>query len=179
MVGKPRQNGNRTYFCAKGVRGEGCNKTTSVADLFEALIADAVLYRLDTPELQRKLIGAAAQDDQAADLQAEVDRTQVELDELASAYGERAISLREWLIARAPIEERQSEATKRMGQLIGSSALDNYVGNARHLRAQWSNLAPDRQRSIIGALINRVTVNPAVKGRTAFDATRFDISWRV
>jgi len=40
-----------------------------------------------------------------------------------------------------------------MGQLIGSSALDNYVGNARHLRAQWSNLAPDRQRSIIGALI--------------------------
>jgi hypothetical protein len=66
-----------------------------------------------------------------------------------------------------------------MGQLIGSSALDNYVGNARHLRAQWSNLAPDRQRSIIGALINRVTVNPAVKGRTAFDATRFDISWRV
>lgn len=179
MVGKPRQNGNRTYFCAKGVRGEGCNKTTSVADLFEALIADAVLYRLDTPELQRKLIGAAAQDDQGADLQAEVDRTQVELDELASAYGERAISLREWLIARAPIEERQSEATKRMGQLIGSSALDNYVGNARHLRAQWSNLAPDRQRSIIGALINRITVNPAVKGRTAFDATRFDISWRV
>lgn len=179
MVGKPRQNGNRTYFCAKGVRGEGCNKTTTVADLFETLIADAVLYRLDTPELQRKLIGAANQDDQADALQAEVDQTQVDLDDLAKAYGDRKITLREWLLARTPIEERQVEATRRMGQLIGSCALESYVGNAEHLRAQWANLAPDRQRSIIGALVDHITVNPAVKGRSTFDATRFDISWRV
>ncbi|MGC1237850.1 MAG: hypothetical protein WA860_03565 [Acidimicrobiales bacterium] len=66
-----------------------------------------------------------------------------------------------------------------MGQLIGSSALENYVGNAAHLRAQWANLAPDRQRSIIGALVDRVTVNPAVKGRTSFDPTRFEVTWRI
>jgi len=179
MVGKRRESGARTYFCAKGVTGVGCNKTTTVAELFETLIADAVLYRLDTPDLQRKLISAAAEDDQADALQAEIDRSQAELDELAQAYGERKIPLREWLMARTPIEERQSEASRRMGQLIGSSALENYVGNAEHLRAQWTDLAPDRQRTIISALVDHVTVNPAVKGRTRFDPSRFEVTWRI
>jgi site-specific DNA recombinase len=179
MVGKRRDSGARTYFCAKGVTGAGCNKTTTVAELFETLVADAVLYRLDTPDLQRKLISVASEDVQADALQAEIDRSQAQLDELAQAFGERKIPLREWLMARTPIEERQSEASRRMGQLIGSSALENYVGNAAHLRAQWTNLAPDRQRTIIGALVDHVTVNPAVRGRTIFDPSRFEVTWRI
>lgn len=179
MVGKPRDDGTRRYFCAKGVDGVGCNKTTIISEAFEEFIAEAVLYRLDTPELQRKLISVAAQDDQADALQIDIDQAQVALDELAQAYGERSITLREWLLARDPIEERQLESSRRMGQLIGSSALEGYVGNAEHLRAQWSDLAPDRQRAIIGAIINHVTVNAAVIGRTRFDPSRFEIIWRV
>ena len=157
----------------------GCNKTAIISEAFEEFIAEAVLYRLDTPELQRKLISVAAQDDQADALQIDIDQAQAALDELARAYGERNITLREWLLARNPIEERQLESSRRMGQLIGSSALEGYVGNAEHLRAQWSDLAPDRQRAIIGAIINHVTVNAAVRGRTRFDPNRFEITWRV
>jgi len=179
MVGKPRDDGSRRYFCAKAVTGVGCNKTTILAEPFEAFVAEAVLYRLDTPELQRKLISIASQDDQAEALQADIDQSQADLDELAQAYGERKITLREWLTARQPIDRRQSEASRRMGQLTGSSALENYVGNAEHLRAQWADLAPDRQRTIIAALVAHLTVNPAVKGRTRFDPTRFEVTWRV
>jgi DNA invertase Pin-like site-specific DNA recombinase len=179
MVGKPRGDGTRRYFCAKGVDGVGCNKTTIISDTFEEFVAEAVLYRLDTPELQRKLISVAAQDDQADALQADIDQSQAALDELAQAYGARSITIREWLMAREPIEERQVEASRRMGQLIGSSALEGYVGNADHLRAQWADLAPDRQRTIIGAIVNHVTVNAAVKGRTRFDSDRLEIIWRV
>jgi DNA invertase Pin-like site-specific DNA recombinase len=179
MVGKRRDSGTRTYFCAKGVSGRGCNKTTIASETFEEFIAEAVLYRLDTPELQRKLISVAAQDDQAEALQADIDRAQADLDELARAYGEHRITLREWLLARAPIEQRQSEASRRMGHLIGSSALEGYVGNAEHLRAQWTELAPERQRTIIAALVDHVTINPAIKGRTRFDPTRLEVTWRV
>jgi site-specific DNA recombinase len=179
MVGKPRASGARTYFCAKGVSGAGCNKTVSVAERLEILIADAVLYRLDTPELQRKLIGAAAQDDEANALQTEIDRSQQELDELAEAYGDRKISMREWLLAKSPVEERQLDATRRIGRMMGSSVLQEYVGNAEHLRAQWSNLAPARQRTIISTLISRITVNPGVRGSTKFDPSRYDVSWRI
>jgi len=179
MVGKPRGDGARRYFCAKGTDGIGCNKTAILSEPFEEFIAEAVLYRLDTPELQRTLISAAAQDDQAQALQDDVDRSQEELDELARAHGDRRITLREWLMAREPIEQRQSEASRRMGQLMGSSALEGYVGNAEHLRAQWLGLAPDRQRSIIGAIIGQVTVNPAVRGRTRFDQDRLEVIWRV
>ena len=179
MVGKPRGDGARRYFCGKGTDGIGCNKTAILSEPFEEFIAEAVLYRLDTPELQRKLISVAAQNDQAEALQDEVDRSQEELDELAQAYGDRRINMREWLLARDPIERRQAEASRRMGSLIGSSALEGYVGNAEHLRAQWVDLAPDRQRSIIGAIIRHVTVNPAVRGRTRFDPDRLEVLWRV
>jgi site-specific DNA recombinase len=179
MVGKPRDDGARRYFCAKGYDGRGCNKTTILAEPYEQFIAEAVLFRLDTPELQRKLISASAQDDQAEALQFEIDRSQVELDELALAYGERKITLREWLLARAPVEQRQSEVTIRMSRLTGASALEGYVGNAEHLKAQWADLAPDRQRTIISALVDHLTVNPGVKGRTRFDPTRLEVAWRV
>ena len=179
MVGKPRGDGTRRYFCAKSVDGIGCNKTTIISESFEEFIAEAVLYRLDTPELQRQLITAAAQDDQAAVLQEAIDISQAALDELAEAYGERSITLREWLLARAPIEQRQSDDSRKMGQLVGSSALEGFVGHAESLRGQWSDLAPDRQRAIIGALIDHVTVNPAIKGRTRFDPSRFEVTWRV
>ena len=179
MVGKPRGDGARRYFCGKGTDGIGCNKTAILSEPFEEFIADAVLYRLDTPELQRKLISVAAQNDQAEALQDEIDRSQEELDELAQAYGDRRINMREWLLARDPIERRQAEASRRIGSLIGSSALEGYVGNAEHLRAQWVDLAPDRQRSIIGAIIRHVTVNPAVRGRTRFDPDRLEVLWRV
>lgn len=179
MVGKPRGDGARRYFCAKDVKGVGCNKTAILAEPFEAFVAEAVLYRLDTPDLQRTLIHVAAQDDQADSLQTVIDQTQTDLDELAQAYGEQRITLREWLVAREPIETRQSEASRRMGQLIGSTALEAYVGNAEHLRAQWTDLAPDRQRTIIRAVINHVTVNQAVRGRTRFDSARLDVSWKV
>jgi site-specific DNA recombinase len=179
MVGKPRGDGARRYFCAKGTDGIGCNKTAILSQPFEEFIAEAVLYRLDTPALQRTLISIAAQDDQAEALQDDVDRSQGELDELARAYGDRQITLREWLMAREPIEQRQSEASRRMGQLMGSSELGGYVGHADDLRAQWLELAPDRQRSIIGAIIGHVIVNPAVRGRTRFDSDRLEVVWRV
>jgi len=59
---------NARYFCAKSVDGIGCNKTTIISESLKNH-CEAVLYRLDTPELQRQLITAAAQDDQAAVLQ--------------------------------------------------------------------------------------------------------------
>lgn len=179
MVSKPRGDGARRYFCAKGDGGRGCNKTTILAEPFEAFVADGVLYRLDTPELQRRLVGIAAQDDHAEALQAEIERSQADLDELALAYGARKITLREWLMARTPIEERQSEATRRMGHLTGSAALEGYVGNAEHLRAQWADLTPYRQRAIIASLVNHLTINPGIRGRTRFDPSRIEVTWRV
>ncbi len=39
----------------------------------------------------------------ATDWNREIDGAQVKLDELASAYADGSISMREWLVARAPI----------------------------------------------------------------------------
>jgi len=62
-----------------------------------------------------------------------------------------------------------------MGQLTQSSALDGYVGNARVLRDQWDCFSVPRQHAIISALVDHVTVNPAVKGRPRFDPDRIEV----
>ena len=60
LVARPRGDGTRRYVCAKGPGLPGCGRIAILAEPIEALIAEAVLYRLDTPELAAALAGARA-----------------------------------------------------------------------------------------------------------------------
>jgi hypothetical protein len=77
---------------------------------FEQLVAEGVLYRLDTPELAAALAGEAAADERTATLSDEVAAAQAKLDELADLYSTDQISAREWVRARKPIEARHEQA---------------------------------------------------------------------
>ena len=68
-----------------------------------------MLYRLDSPELAAALSGRG-EDVAALPWQQELDEAQFQLDELATTYGERVITLSEWLFARKPIERRLAAA---------------------------------------------------------------------
>ena len=65
-----------------------------------------------------------------------------------------------------------------MSRMSRSAAIDPYVGNAGILGAEWPAMDLNRQRSIASALLDRVTVRPAVKGRTTFDPDRYEPVWR-
>jgi hypothetical protein len=78
----------RRYVCISGPDHEGgCGRLTVVADPLERLIADAVLYRLDTPELADALAGRNSADHRTQELSAIVDQAQEQLEELAAAHG--------------------------------------------------------------------------------------------
>ena len=70
-------------------------------------------------------------------IQLELDEAQAHLDELAQTYGERAISLPEWLAARAPIEARLAAAKKQLARLSRVTVPDPYIGNVPALRETW------------------------------------------
>lgn len=178
LVSRPTADGTRRYVCAKGPNFSGCGRTYIKADELELFVTEAVLHRLDSPELAAALNGTA-DDPDAERLQAEADQEQAQLDELARLHGERLIGLSEWLAARAPIEQRLTLAKKRLSKLGRVSVLDGHIGNASDLRERWGELTLSRQRAIVAAVLDHVIVGPGRRGLNRFDETRLTPVWRV
>jgi DNA invertase Pin-like site-specific DNA recombinase len=178
LVARPREDGSRRYVCAKGPGLPGCGRIAILAEPTEQLIAEAVLHRLDTAELAAALEGAAADDAEAEAARDALAADRLQLEELATAYGERQITFAEYLAARKPIEARIEAGQRTVSRLTRTTAIENHVGNADELRRLWKDLPLTRQRAIVEALLDRAIVRPAVRGRTTFDPDRIDPVWR-
>jgi site-specific DNA recombinase len=178
LVSRPKQGGARAYQCAKGPGFAGCGKLSVMAEPLEQFIVEAVLYRLDTPELAAALAGEPGDPD-AERWQAEIDQSRAELDEIAAMHGRREISLSEWRAARQPVEQRITEAKKELGRLNRTSALAGHVGNAAELRSLWETLPLTRQHAIVAAVLDHVVVHPGRRGFNGFDPSRFTAVWKL
>lgn len=174
MQGRPRADGARRYGCIRGPGQAGCGRTWILADTLEAFVAEAVLYRLDSPALAELLSGS--HDDVTPD---SLEADQRQLEELATAYAERAITLREWLTARAPIDRRIEAERKRRSRERRTSALDDFIDAPGTLRVRWPSLTLSRQHAIVGAVLDHLAVGPAVRGLNRFDSERLTPIWRI
>jgi DNA invertase Pin-like site-specific DNA recombinase len=178
LVARPRADGTRRYVCATGPGFDGCNKTTVIAEPVEQFIAQAVLHRLETPRLHQARKRTPT-DTKGAEWQAEIERRQGQLDELAAMWAEGEITRGEWLRARTPIEKHLTTAKKKLAALNRTTVLLPFVDEASALREQWQSMTLTRQHEIIVATLQHVEVNPAVRGRNRFDVSRLRPVWRV
>jgi site-specific DNA recombinase len=170
---------SRRYVCLSGPDHGGCGRLTVVAEPVEDLITDAVLYRLDTPELADALSGRVQADAATAELAGQIAADRAQLDELAELYAAKAIPAREWLAARNPIEERINDAEARLSRATRSDALTGLVGNGEGLRGQWAELGLDRRHAIIGAVLDHAVIGPGVAGARSLDPGRVEPVWRL
>jgi hypothetical protein len=177
LYSRPRADGSRRYVCASGPGFGGCGKLTIMAVPLEQFVVEAVLHRLDSPELPKALNGSAT-DPEGSEWQQEIERTQAKLDELAALWAEGAIRRSEWLTARAPIEKRLDLAKKRLATLNRTSALTPHVGEGTELQGRWAEMTLSRQQQIVAALLEHVVVGPARRGFNRFDPTRLHPVWR-
>jgi hypothetical protein len=150
-----------------------------MADPIEDLITHATWLRLDSPALAMTLAGKVRQDATAVSVQDGLTRDQAQLAELAEVYGQRVISLAEYLAARKPIQARIDAARRQIGRITQTAALDRYVGQAGILRNAWPDLPITRRHAIVAAILDHAVVSPAVHGRNAFDPSRVAPLWRV
>lgn len=170
---------SRRYVCASGPDQRGCGGCSIVAEPVEDLITDAVLYRLDTPELADALSGRAQADAETAALAEQIGADRAQLDELAQLYAAKAIPTREWLAARNPIEERIQDAERRLSRATRSDALTGLVGNGDGLRGQWAELGLDRRHAIVAAVLDHAVIGPGVSGARRLDPARVEPVWRL
>jgi hypothetical protein len=145
----------------------------------EELIADAMLYRLDSPALADTLAGRAATDAVTAGVAEQLSGDRAHLDELAGLYSQKAITAREWMTARKPIEGRLQEAERRLSRATRSGALAGLPGNGDALRAQWAGLNLARQHAIVAAVLDHAVIGPGVIGAKALDPNRVQPVWRL
>lgn len=178
LYSSPRK-ATRRYVCLAGPDHGGCGRLTVVAEPLEALIADAVIYRLDTPQLADAIAGRAAADERAAALAENLAADQEQLDEIAAVYADGQITMREWMAARRPIQDRVREAERRLSRATGSDALRGLVGAGAGLRAEWGSLNLDKQHAIVAAILDHAVVAPGTLGARTLDPDRVTPVWRL
>lgn len=174
-----RRENSRRYVCLSGLDHGGCGRLTVVADPLERLIADAVLYRLDTAELADTMAGRNSADERTQELSLVVDQANEQLAELAALWGQQQISRPEWLAAKQPIEQRREAAQRQLVSLNHSSALAGLVGNGDTLRRSWAEFNLSRQQAITAALVDSIIVGPGQPGARRLDPDRVSVTWRL
>jgi site-specific DNA recombinase len=177
LYSSARQN-SRRYVCLSGPDHGGCGGTTITADPLERLIADYVLYRLDTPELADALAGRSSADVRTQELTTALDDAQTRLDDLALAHGQGDIDMRDWMIARKPIQQRKESLERQLGQITRTSALSGLVGKGQDLGRSWGSLNLSRQHAIVKALVDHIVIGPGIPGTQRLDPARADVVWR-
>ena len=179
MVSRPRTGGLRRYVCASGPGFGGCGKMAVNADPVEAFVAEAVIYRLDTPQLAKALTEARKANAEHDQLAVSVAEDTAMLEQLARDYADKAISHQEWSAARQPIQGRIDAARRRLSRISRTHRIDDYAGNSQALADAWTGLDLARRQAIIATVVDHLVVNPAVQGRNRFDPSRLDVSWRL
>lgn len=177
LFSSPRAN-RRRYVCLSGPDHGGCGRLTVTAEPLEDLIAQAVLYRLDSPELADAMTGRNSSDTRTRDLTTELDAATERRDELAKAYGDGAISMTEWLTARRPIEASIEQHTRALARLTRTTALSGLIGNGQQLRASWATLNLDRQHAIVKAVLDHAVIAPGRAGVHTVELDRVQPVWR-
>ena len=163
-------------MCSSGPDHGGCGRLTIVADPLEDFITRAVLVRLDSPEMAAALDGRTSTDAAMAGVADAIAEDQLE--ELATVYAAKQITMREWLAARKAIEARIDEAQRRLARSTRTDALAGLPGTGGHLSASWADLNLTRQAAIVAAVMDRATILPGTATR-GFDAERVRFTWRV
>jgi site-specific DNA recombinase len=178
MVARPNAQKVPRYVCAKGPGQAGCGRMSAVAEPLERLVVEAVLYRLDTPEMAVSLTESHSQQAELAELHDRVAADQGMLEELAADYANRRITHREWLSARDQIQRRIDQTRRRLSRLSPTTPIDEYAGHSDLLRSAWTDLPLSRQQAVVRVILDHVVTNPAKPGR-GFDPDRFTPVWRL
>lgn len=177
LVARPRSDKRRCMVCATGPGFKGCGKIRTLAEPMEELITEAVLLRSDGPELAAALLESNAPS--GSPVGDEIRALGRRLDDLAEMWAAGELDRRSWLAAKETVDRLLADAKARAARLGSDRLLIEALGARGGLREAWPDLSIDEQRSVVGSVITRVTVAPAVRGNNRFQAERFDILWAV
>jgi DNA invertase Pin-like site-specific DNA recombinase len=179
LSGRPRDDGVMRYVCAKVPGNNRCGKIYVLAEPADDLVSDMVRVALDSPALHDLARLNRAQGEEDEWHLAEMSAAQGKLEQLADDYAQDLITRAEWLTARKRLEVRLEASRGQIAAGAQSMALEGLRGDSEAFLREWLGRSPEQRRAAIRAVLDRVVVHPAVRGRNRFDRDRFEPVWRV
>ncbi|UGQ09357.1 recombinase family protein [Yinghuangia sp. ASG 101] len=172
MVGRPRS-GVPRYVCPNMPGTDACGGTATNAAKTDDHVRDMLITALASPAFARRL---RRQDDETAQVQAQMRADEEQLEGLAQDHGEGLISRKEWLIARTPVQARLEAGRAKLARATTANALAAFIGTEDDMRARWKDMNVSQRRVIVAAVVKAITVKPA-DPRRKWDPDRFDFDW--
>jgi site-specific DNA recombinase len=170
---KPHDNHLERVACGKVFRG---------AEPLDLFVIEAVLDRLDTPEVARLL---TPEDDRDAvdELSRKILAQRKRRDLIADQYARGEIeSLKEYKRMCAAAASELEKLESQRGRLRSASAA-RLLPTGRQLREVWDNANLEWRRSVIQLVVERITVHPSKTTGPLWNGYRFrpedvEIVWR-
>ena len=182
LTARPRGDRTPYYNCASSIQpdNKGCGRIGAVAEPLEDFIRDAIFTRLDSHALTAALHAAHSDDDTSQeDLWASIAADEATLEMLAKDhYVDHLISRAEFLAARGPLEERISAAKADLSHDSSTRVLADVGSSREELETWWEAHDVSLRKALVAAVVEKVIIKPAVRGRNYFDADRVEIVWR-
>lgn len=169
--------GKARYACPSSPDKPGCGRISLYAEPVEYAIAEAVLMRLDSAELEAARSGSGSVDEARQQLEDALRADERLLDDLATAYGAGDVSMKEWIMAKRPIEARIKDAKRQIAHSGGDPVL-SALSAGSGFRQEFAELNLTRQAAIIAAVLDHAVIGPGQRGR-GFDLARVAPVWRV
>ncbi len=177
LLSRPHTNGTPSLVCARLPGRPNCGRLRVQHEPLEELVVDMLLTALASPDLAERMAAAAGPG--ANDLVTEVRQLEDDLAAIAAMHGRRELSRAEWLAAREPMLADLDRARKALARRTRTVALDGLNGlDVAGLRERWDSLDLGARSAVLTAVVERVEINPAVRGRNRFDPDRVRVVWR-
>lgn len=184
---------HRRYYCVpedSTLQQRGCGKVSRSAEPLEALVSNAVLYRLDSEGLA-EAFGQATQDSDMQEALTDYQETKASLgDLLADYYKERnKYAKDEMLKLKAELEARIEQITRKMERMDSTRVLAS-VPFGQTVRDIWNSADLAVKQSLVGLLLEKVVVLPGRPGSRKwrddvtgqewqhFDFRKVELHWR-
>jgi site-specific DNA recombinase len=170
----------RGYRCGKPPQYPGCGRITVVAQPFEEEVYGRVAGRLAGDGLARALATASAAADRADEHAADLIATRDRLDVLSADFYEHGrIGRGEFDRRRTGLEDRIRQLETRLAAPAGVGMLAGLPSDPDRLAAALASGDVPWTRSVLGLVLDRIVVGPAVRGRNFFDPDRVECAWLV
>ncbi len=166
MYARKLQRGRPAYFC----RECGLRCSTAVEDV----VSLRVRAELASPVVRRAFAETAPAPD---GLIGQIEQIGVELHQWDEDRENGVVDRERWLAVTGRLNGRRDALRRRLGTIQAAEILTPYTG--REMTAdEWTELAFDRKRAIIGELVESIVILPATRGLGKFDEGRVQLLWR-
>lgn len=165
------------YVCARMPGASQCGSLSARAEPLEEVVKEMLIAAVDDEALRAALSSRDDRDDGVVDA---IRRDEMALELLAKDfYADQLITREEFLAARVELNKRLEGNRAKLAKRTKTNVLSQFAGGGEVLRTAWDSGTLEWRRSVVGALLDHVSVLPGKPGRLPFDPERVRPVWKV